>query len=155
MIIFGVPNVPMLIEVTQVIGLIITLYVTPSLFPWCVVCMEKKPKTGASSLPEFHIASQKVPVLSRRIFSTSLWGCVSPPSLHHPLRVCLILTASLDTICPATYIYLRKPTSHTHTIFSAWSLPLKDLKPPASFPKKIHKVKLGKAVASSSDRKCI
>lgn len=32
MIIFGVPNVPMLIEVTQV-GLIITLYVTPSLFP--------------------------------------------------------------------------------------------------------------------------
>lgn len=33
MIIFGVPNVPMLIEVTQVIGLIITQYVTPSLFP--------------------------------------------------------------------------------------------------------------------------
>lgn len=75
-----------------------------STFPLMCGLYGKTPKTGASSLPEFHIASQKVPVLSRRIFSTSLWGCVSPPSLDHPLRVCLCLTASLDTICPATYI---------------------------------------------------
>lgn len=154
MIIFGVPNVPMLIEVTQVIGLIITLYVTPSLFPWCVVCMEKNPKQGPHHCLNFISHLRKCQFCPG---ASSVRHCGAAFHLHP----CTILFVSvsfwlhLSIRSVQLHIYLRKPTSHTHTIFSAWSLPLKDLKPPASFPKKIHKVKLGKAVASSSDRKCI
>lgn len=76
-------------------------------------------------------------------------------SIPAPSSSCLSHSDCISRYDLSSYIYISVNPHHTHTVFSAWSLPLKDLTPPASFLKKIHKVKLGKAVASSSDRKCI
>lgn len=115
MIIFGVPNVPMLIEVTQVIRLIITLYVTPPLFPWCVVCMEKKTQNRGIIIAwiSYRISESASFVPAHLQYVTVGLRFTSIPA---PSSSCLSHSDCISRYDLSSYIYISVNPHHTHSL---------------------------------------